>query len=76
MHVNVKVSGLAAGLHGAHIHAIGSCTPDAAGVAFGGAGAHFNPHLARTASTAAASTPNTTPAISPTWSSTTTAAAG
>jgi Cu-Zn family superoxide dismutase len=46
VHVNVKVSGLAPGLHGAHIHAIGSCTPDANGVPFGGAGAHFNPHLA------------------------------
>lgn len=43
VHVNVKVSGLAPGLHGAHIHAAGSCT-DAGGVAFGGAGAHFNPH--------------------------------
>lgn len=43
VHVNVKVSGLAPGLHGAHIHAVGSCT-DANGVAFGGAGAHFNPH--------------------------------
>ena len=43
VHVNVKVSGLAAGLHGAHIHTIGSCT-DLAGVAFGGAGGHFNPH--------------------------------
>ena len=43
VHVNVKVSGLAAGLHGAHIHTIGSCT-DAGGVAFGGAGGHFNPH--------------------------------
>jgi Cu-Zn family superoxide dismutase len=43
VHVNVKVSGLAAGLHGAHIHTIGSCT-DLGGVAFGGAGGHFNPH--------------------------------
>jgi Cu-Zn family superoxide dismutase len=43
VHVNVKVSGLAPGLHGAHIHTIGSCT-DANGVAFGGAGGHFNPH--------------------------------
>jgi Cu-Zn family superoxide dismutase len=43
VHVNVKVAGLVAGLHGAHIHTIGSCA-DAAGVAFGGAGGHFNPH--------------------------------
>jgi superoxide dismutase, Cu-Zn family len=43
VHVNVKVSGLAAGLHGAHIHTIGSCA-DLGGVAFGGAGGHFNPH--------------------------------
>jgi superoxide dismutase, Cu-Zn family len=43
VHVNVKVSGLTAGLHGAHIHTVGSCA-DANGVAFGGAGAHFNPH--------------------------------
>jgi superoxide dismutase, Cu-Zn family len=43
VHVNIKVSGLPPGLHGAHIHAVGSCT-DANGVAFGGAGAHFNPH--------------------------------
>jgi Cu-Zn family superoxide dismutase len=45
VHVNVKLSGIAAGLHGAHIHTIGSCT-DAGGVAFGGAGGHFNPHAA------------------------------
>ena len=57
MHVNVKVSGLAPGLHGAHIHAIGLCAPDAAGVPFGGAGGHFNPHWPRTASTLAANTP-------------------
>ena len=46
VHVNVKVSGLTPGLHGAHIHAIGSCTANAAGVPFGGAGGHFNPYLA------------------------------
>ena len=45
VHVNVKVTGLSAGLHGAHIHTIGACTA-ANGVAFGGAGGHFNPHAA------------------------------
>jgi len=45
VHVNVKVSGLPAGLHGAHIHTIGACTA-ANGVAFGGAGGDFNPHCA------------------------------
>jgi Cu-Zn family superoxide dismutase len=45
VHVNVKVSGLSAGLHGAHIHTVGACTA-ANGVAFGGAGGHFNPHAA------------------------------
>ena len=45
VHVNVKVSGLAAGLHGSHIHTIGACTA-ANGVAFGAAGGHFNPHAA------------------------------
>jgi Cu-Zn family superoxide dismutase len=43
VHINVKVSGLTSGLHGAHIHTIGLCA-DANGVAFGGAGGHFNPH--------------------------------
>ena len=43
VHVNVKVSGLSAGLHGTHIHTIGACTT-LNGVAFGGAGGHFNPH--------------------------------
>lgn len=38
VHVNVKVSGLAAGLHGIHIHALGSCA-----AAFAAAGAHYNP---------------------------------
>ena len=46
VHVNVKVSGLAPGLHGAHIHTIGLCEPDANGVPFGAAGGHFNPHAA------------------------------
>jgi superoxide dismutase, Cu-Zn family len=38
VHVNVKVSGLAPGLHGIHIHAIGACTPT-----FAAAGGHYNP---------------------------------
>jgi Cu-Zn family superoxide dismutase len=45
VHVNVKVSGLTPGMHGAHIHAIGACTA-LNGVAFGGAGGHFNPSAA------------------------------
>lgn len=39
VHINVKVEGLAAGLHGIHIHAVGSCV----GPAFTSAGGHFNP---------------------------------
>ncbi len=38
VHVNVHVKGLAEGLHGIHIHAIGSCTPT-----FAAAGGHYNP---------------------------------
>jgi superoxide dismutase, Cu-Zn family len=38
VHVNVKVRGLSAGLHGIHIHAVGSCSPD-----FLAAGGHYNP---------------------------------
>ncbi len=38
VHVNIKVSGLAAGLHGIHIHAVASCA-----AAFAAAGAHYNP---------------------------------
>lgn len=38
VHVNVHVKGLAAGLHGIHIHATGSCSPS-----FAAAGAHYNP---------------------------------
>jgi Cu-Zn family superoxide dismutase len=41
VHVNVKVDGLTAGLHGIHIHAVGSCASAAA--AFDGAGGHYNP---------------------------------
>ena len=40
VHVNVKVSGLSAGLHGIHIHAVGACSPT-----FGAAGSHHNPTL-------------------------------
>ena len=40
VHVNVKVSGLSAGLHGIHIHAVGACSPT-----FGAAGPHHNPTL-------------------------------
>jgi len=39
VHVNVKVDGLAAGLHGIHIHAVGSCS----GPTFASAGGHYNP---------------------------------
>ena len=39
VHVNVKVDGLSAGLHGIHIHAVGSC----AGPTFASAGGHYNP---------------------------------
>jgi len=38
VHVNVHVEGLAPGLHGLHIHAIGQCSPT-----FAAAGPHFNP---------------------------------
>jgi Cu-Zn family superoxide dismutase len=38
VHVNVKVEGLAPGLHGIHLHAVGSCRPD-----FAAAGGHHNP---------------------------------
>ena len=38
VHVNVHVKGLAAGLHGIHIHAVGSCSPT-----FAAAGGHNNP---------------------------------
>jgi Cu-Zn family superoxide dismutase len=36
--VNVHVDGLAPGLHGIHIHAVGACSP-----AFTAAGGHYNP---------------------------------
>ena len=39
VHVNVHVKGLSPGLHGIHIHAIGSCVPPL----FTSAGGHYNP---------------------------------
>jgi Cu-Zn family superoxide dismutase len=36
--VNIHVKGLAPGLHGVHIHAVGSCSPT-----FAAAGGHYNP---------------------------------
>ncbi len=41
LHVNVHVSGLPEGLHGTHIHTVGSCTSDV--LDFDGAKGHFNP---------------------------------
>jgi len=38
VHLKVKVEGLAPGLHGIHIHAVGSCSPT-----FAAAGGHYNP---------------------------------
>ena len=38
VHVSVHVRGLAPGLHGIHIHAVGACAPT-----FAAAGAHYNP---------------------------------
>ena len=38
LHVNVKVKGISPGLHGIHLHAVGSCSPD-----FAAAGGHHNP---------------------------------
>ncbi|MEO7368784.1 MAG: superoxide dismutase family protein [Gemmatimonadaceae bacterium] len=42
VHVEVQVSGMPAGPHGIHFHAVGSCEPTAAG-AFAAAGGHYNP---------------------------------
>ena len=42
VHVNVHVSGLSAGLHGIHIHAIGACTLGTTPT-FSSAGSHHNP---------------------------------
>jgi superoxide dismutase, Cu-Zn family len=36
--ITVSVSGLKAGIHGVHLHAVGKCTPD-----FAAAGGHFDP---------------------------------
>ena len=41
VHVNVKVDGLSTGLHGIHIHAVGSCI----GPTFASAGGHYNPFV-------------------------------
>jgi Cu-Zn family superoxide dismutase len=38
VHVNIHVTGLAPGLHGIHIHAVGACAPT-----FAAAGGHYNP---------------------------------
>ena len=38
VHVNVHVQGMSAGLHGIHIHSVGSC-----GTGFADAGSHHNP---------------------------------
>jgi Cu-Zn family superoxide dismutase len=40
--VRIRVSGLSAGSHGVHIHAVGTCD-GATTVAFSSAGGHFNP---------------------------------
>lgn len=38
VHINVHVKGLTPGLHGIHLHAVGSCSPT-----FAAAGGHHNP---------------------------------
>lgn len=38
LHVNIHVDGISPGLHGIHLHAVGSCTPT-----FAAAGGHHNP---------------------------------
>jgi Cu-Zn family superoxide dismutase len=43
VHINVHVKGISSGLHGIHLHAVGSC--DATTIPpFTSAGGHFNPH--------------------------------
>jgi Cu-Zn family superoxide dismutase len=39
LHVEIRLTGMAPGLHGVHFHAVGRCD----GVAFATAGGHFNP---------------------------------
>ena len=41
VHLTVHVRGVAPGLHGLHLHAVGAC---AGGGAFASAGGHYNPH--------------------------------
>jgi superoxide dismutase, Cu-Zn family len=41
VHVNVHADGMTTGLHGLHVHAVGSCASGA--TAFSGAGGHHNP---------------------------------
>jgi len=38
VHLNVHVEGMASGLHGIHVHAVGACSPT-----FAAAGGHYNP---------------------------------
>ena len=38
VNITLTVSGLKAGMHGVHLHAVGKCTPD-----FAAAGGHFDP---------------------------------
>jgi len=38
VNITITVSGLKAGMHGVHLHAVGKCTPD-----FAAAGGHFDP---------------------------------
>ncbi|HET7725959.1 MAG TPA: superoxide dismutase family protein [Candidatus Limnocylindrales bacterium] len=42
VHVNVHVAGLSPGLHGIHLHAVGTCTTGTT-PAFSSAGSHHNP---------------------------------
>ncbi len=58
VHVNIKVSGLSEGLHGTHVHGIGSCTSGAS--TFSGAGSHHNPPPAQPHGDHAGDLPNMT----------------
>lgn len=42
-HVRIRLTGLAPGAHGFHVHEGGSCGPDSTGTPGGAAGGHFNP---------------------------------